>query len=428
MHSATTGPGPTHDETPISERRLVLLLASITFVNILDFMMVMPMGPDFAAGLGIPLSRLGIVGGAYTAAAAIASMVASTFLDRFDRRRALAVAMAGLVLATAVGGLARGFTSLVAARVLAGSFGGPASAIGLAILADRVPVARRGRAMGAVMGAFAVASVLGVPAGLELARLGGWRSPFFAVAGLGLIVTLAALRLMPPMRAHLERGRDRATAGSLRAPGLRPLREFLGDTRVHTSLLATALMFGGTFALIPHLASYLQYNLGYPRAGLGGLYLAGGLVSFAAMRVGGRWIDRSGSLPVTLVGSATMLATLALGFVWAPPPVPIVALFVALMLSNALRSVALNTLSSRVPAPLERARFMSTQSAVQHLAAAVGAAVSALVLTELPDHRLAGMPALASGSIVAAALLPVAIWRLDRRVRATAITAGAGGP
>jgi hypothetical protein len=34
--------------------------------------------------------------------------------------------------------------------------------------------------MGAVMGAFSLASVLGVPASLELARLGGWRFPFLA--------------------------------------------------------------------------------------------------------------------------------------------------------------------------------------------------------------------------------------------------------
>src|SRR5699024_5894872 len=66
-----------------SERAVVLLVAMVQFVNILDFMMVMPMGPDFAAALGIPLSRLGLIGGSYTFAAMVSGLAGSLFLDRF---------------------------------------------------------------------------------------------------------------------------------------------------------------------------------------------------------------------------------------------------------------------------------------------------------------------------------------------------------
>ena len=46
-----------------SQQRMVGLLAFVQFVNILDFMMVMPLGPDFSTELGIATSNLGIVGG-----------------------------------------------------------------------------------------------------------------------------------------------------------------------------------------------------------------------------------------------------------------------------------------------------------------------------------------------------------------------------
>jgi predicted MFS family arabinose efflux permease len=115
------------------ERKIIFLLAAVSFVNILDFMMVMPLGPDFARSLGIPASKLGIIGGSYTAAAAVAGLIGALFLDRFDRRSALAVAMLGLVTGTAAGGLSRGFGTLVASRVLAGMFGGPATSVGLSI-------------------------------------------------------------------------------------------------------------------------------------------------------------------------------------------------------------------------------------------------------------------------------------------------------
>jgi predicted MFS family arabinose efflux permease len=77
-----------------AERRVLLLLAAVQFVNIVDFMMVMPLGPDFSAELGIPNAQLGLVGGSYTAAASIAGLAGATFLDRFDRRKALAVTLA----------------------------------------------------------------------------------------------------------------------------------------------------------------------------------------------------------------------------------------------------------------------------------------------------------------------------------------------
>src|SRR6185369_6844495 len=155
------------------ERKIVWLLAAVTFINILDFVMVIPLGPEFARGLGMATSRLGLLGTSYTGAAAVAGLAGTLFLERFDRRTALAVAMLGLISATAAGGLARSFGMLLAARVMAGAFGGPASSIGMAILTDVVAPPRRGKALGQVMGAFSVASVAGIPMGVALASWAG---------------------------------------------------------------------------------------------------------------------------------------------------------------------------------------------------------------------------------------------------------------
>ena len=88
------------------------------------------------------------------------------------------------------------------------------------------------------------------------------------------------------------------------------------------------------------------------------------------------------------------------------------------MTANPTRIVALNALTSRVPAPEERARFMSMQSAVQHLASALGAGASAWLLHERPDHSLDGMPTLALGAIALSLLLPFLVASLSRRIQA----------
>jgi predicted MFS family arabinose efflux permease len=391
------------------ERTLLFLVGAVQFVNVLDFMMVMPLGPDFARGLGIPASQLGLVGGAYTAAAAVAGIAGAGFLDRFDRRKALAVAMLGLVAGTAAGGLATGLGTMVLARVVAGAFGGPATALSISIVADAVPPERRGKALGAVMGAFSVASVLGVPAGLEAARLGGWRAPFFGVAVLGLVLAGAALKLMPPMTRHLAHATGAAPPA---ASGL------LRDPVALLSLSATATSMLSGFAVIPNLAAFVQYNLGFPRERLGLAYMIGGGVSFAVLRVGGRLVDRVGAPAVATGGTALFVTVLALGVAWPPPWLPVLFLFAGFMTANSLRNVSASTLSTRVPGPAGRARFLSAQSAVQHLASAIGATLSTRILTVEADGRLAGMPALAGLSAAVATLLPFLLSRVAARLRA----------
>lgn len=383
------------------------LIGAVQLVNVLDFMMVMPLGPDLGAALAIPSSQLGLIGGSYTAAAALSGIAGAFFLDRFDRRKALAVALAGLVLATWSGALATGLHSLLAARILAGCFGGPATAISLAIISDVVPPARRGRAMGAVAGAFAIASVLGVPAGLELARAGGWRMPFLAVGALAAIVTTAAIHVLPPIVRHLEAGG--AQVASIVEVVRRPL--------VLLSFAATATAVIANFALIPNLSAYLQFNLHYPREHLGLLYAVGGAVSFVTMRLAGWLTDRYGGALVATLGGASFIAVLWALFLAPAPAAPVLVLFVGFMVCGSFRFVPLQAIASRVPLPAERARFMSAGSAVQHLASAVGAAASTVFLVERADGSLVGMASIAWFAVATSLVLPVLLALLEARVR-----------
>ena len=393
--------------SPPSERAIVFCVGAVQFVNILDFMIVMPLGPDFASALGIPLSHIGYVGGSYTAAASISGLAGAFFLDRFDRRNALAVCMLGLVLGTLGGAFATGLGTLMLARIVAGAFGGPATSLAYSIIADVIPPARRGRAMGAVMGAFSVASILGVPAGLELARRGGWRLPFVAVAILGALIGTFAHAVLPPMFGHLAHARQRRFGRDL-LPLLR--------TDVALSLAMTTFVMGSSFVIVPNLAPYMIYNLGYPRARLGLLYLVGGAVSFAAMRGVGVLVDRFGSARVGTFGTVFVASIIYLGFVRVPPLLPVMGIFVSFMLGMAFRNVAYNTLTTKVPDPEERARFSSIQSAVQHLASAVGAFASAQFLSELPDHALVGVQNTAYAAIALSCCLLPFMWAVERRV------------
>ncbi|MBM4358703.1 MAG: MFS transporter [Deltaproteobacteria bacterium] len=413
--AATTRGGPLHE----SERRLVLLLAVVQFVNVLDFMMVMPLGPDFSRALGIPIAKLGLIGGSYTAAASVSGFVSTFVIDRFRRKQALMVVVAGLGLATLAGALATGLGTLLLARVLAGAFGGPATALSLAIVADAVPLERRGRALGMVMGAFSIASIAGVPAGLELARLGGWRAPFVAV-GLLTLVTVAGAQLVM-----------KDTGAPPRREGLSASRLFaqLRETDSALSFLIGALVMFASFLVVPNIASYVQKNLGYPRERIGLMYLTGGVTSLVAMQIAGRAIDRYGARTTNLVGSLVAITALVVGIVSPiaslPPPV-FSALFMA---GTSVRAIAFNALTSRVPAPEERGAFMSMQSTLQHLASAAGAFVSSQLLQSDATGYLIGIDRVALVSVALSVLVPLLVALLERRVdaRQLAVVEGATG-
>lgn len=391
-----------------SEGRVLLLLGSVQFVNVLDFVMVMPLGPDFAQALNIPTNQLGLVTGAYTAAAAVAGLSVSSILDRFDRRSALIVTLLGLALGTALGGISSGLWSLVLARVVAGAFGGPATSVCLSVLTDVVPVERRGRAMGKVMGAFSVASVLGVPLGLELASLGAWHTPFFTVAAMGLLAALAAATQLAPMKDHLRSQSQGIQKG---------LASYLSEGPVLLSLSCSALAMIGAFAIITNLSSFVQFNLGYPRDSLGALYMIGGVLAFFGMRFAGFAVDRWGATTVVMVGTVALVGVIGLAFVPPKPLIPVVGIFAGFMLANSTRLVGLNSLTTRVPKPRDRARFMSLQSAVQHLSTSVGSAWSTWMLDEGAGGRLEGMPQLAVFSLLLSCALPVLVSRLARHLK-----------
>jgi predicted MFS family arabinose efflux permease len=173
--------------TKSSERWLLLTLALIQFTHIVDFMILMPLGPQLMRLFAISPREFGFLVSAYTFSAGISGFLSAFVVDRFDRKKILIWLYAGFTLGTLACALAPSYPVLLAARILTGCFGGVLAAAVLAVVADAIPMERRGAAMGIVTSAFSAASVLGVPLGLYLASLFDWHAPFIFLTGLSLL-------------------------------------------------------------------------------------------------------------------------------------------------------------------------------------------------------------------------------------------------
>ena len=212
----------------LSERSLLLLLAGVQFTHIMDFMILMPLGPQLMRELHIGPGHFSALVAAYTISSGLVGLLAAPFIDRFDRRKVLLLAYAGFTGGTLACALSQNAATLLAARALSGAFGGLSTAMVMAIIGDVVPAERRAAGVGIVMTAFSVAAAAGIPFGLKLAQHWRWEAPFFLLAAIAVVVwTIAFLRL-PAIQGHLQGGPGQAA---------RAFAELLRDTNAGRALL-----------------------------------------------------------------------------------------------------------------------------------------------------------------------------------------------
>ena len=368
----THAPMTTLTPRPVSERLLIVLLTAVNFTQMMDFVVMMPLGPQLMKVFSITASQFAVAVSAYTISAAVAAVAGALFIDRFERKRTLLVLYAGFTIATVACAVAPDFHALVLARVAAGACGGLVGALILAMVGDAVPYERRGAAMGTVMSAFALASILGVPAGIWLAAGLGWHAAFYAIAVLSTVILLLCWARLPTMRAHLAGGRR--PAGELIIALLREPAHW----RVFA--FTAALTFSG-FMIIPFIATYLSLNVGISDGHLGLVYLCGGLCAVVTSPWIGRLADRHGKHRVFItVALLAMLPTLLLTHLPRLPLAEVLLVTTAFIVVGSGRFVPATALiTSAVATPL-RGSFMSLNTAVQSAASGAAAMFAGLLL------------------------------------------------
>jgi predicted MFS family arabinose efflux permease len=356
----------------ISERVLLLLLAAIQFTHIIDFMILMPMGPQLMRELSISAGRFSALVAAYSVCAGVVGLLASPFIDRFDRRTLMLIAYAGFAVSTAVCGFAPNSSFLLVGRGLAGAFGGVSGALCLTVVGDVIPPERRASAMGIVMTAFAAAAALGVPIGLQLAQWFGWRAPFLVVGTIAVCLWITLTRAIPPLRAHL------AHAGNKRDSFLDLLRD---GNAGRAMLFMVALVFGH-FTVVPLLSPYLVGNVGFPENRLSLVYLVGGIASVLTAPRIGKLSDRYGRRKVfTIISVIACVVIFAVSHQGRYPVWLVLTLggcFFTFASGRWVPAQAIMTLA--VPAS-RRGAFMTLSSCARDLASGVSASLGGWIVT-----------------------------------------------
>lgn len=296
--------------------------------------------PTLATALGASFRQLQWVVLSYLLATTTLIVVAGRLGDLLGRRRLLLGGIALFAVASLGGALAPSLAWLIAARVAQGVGAAAMMALTLAFVADTVPKASTGRAMGLLGTMSAVGTALGPSLGGLLIAGPGWRAIFVLNLPLGLLALALAWRKLP---ADKPRGRR----VGLDLPGALLLALTLGAYALALTqapaLLAVAAVALAAFVAVesraaapllrlqllrgPALSSSLAMNalvsavmmatlvvgpfhlaggLGLGAAAVGALMSAGPLASAASGVPAGRLVDRFGAARVGQAGLAAM--------------------------------------------------------------------------------------------------------------------------
>ncbi len=377
------------------ERIIIFLLATLNFTHILDFMIMMPLGNYLMPYFKISPQQFSLLVASYTIAASLSGFIAAFFIDSFDRKKVLIVAYSGFLIATMSCGFAPSYHLLLIARLIAGIFGGLIGAQVISIISDLFAYERRGRAMGAVMSAFAIASVIGIPLALYLSNLISWHAPFILIASLGLILIPFLLKFLPDVSGHLVPGQK----PSINTDGL---KQVLSQKRQVLALLFTGFIMFGHFLVVPFINPYLEFNLGYSKTITPLIYLVGGIAAFFSSNILGRVSDKIGKLKVFRVCLLVSLPLVIMLTNLVTIPYWIVLfLFGCWFTVSTGRGVTSQALVSNIADTKFRGSFQNFNSSLQQAGTGIASLVAGFVVVENEGGKIGHYSRLGYLSVIA---------------------------
>lgn len=366
----------------VKEKLLLFILACVNFTHIVDFMILMPLGPNLMKVFAISPAQFGYVVSSYGVAAGISGFTLAFFADKFDRKSVLLIAYIGFVLGTFACALSPTYEVLVVARTFAGIFGGMIGSQVLSIVADAFGYERRAAAMGIIMTAFSVASVVGVPGGLYLANIFNWHAPFYAVGALGLFVIPLIYFFVPKINSHLQKQE--------KGKPFRVITQILQTPNQLWALALSTVIMLGHFSIIPFIAPSLVANAGFAESDIYLIYLVGGILTIFSAPIVGKLADRKGKYPIFV--AFAFLSMVPIFFITNLSPMP---LYVILIISGFFfiatngRIIPTQAMVSSVVQPQQRGSFMAINSSVQLMAQAIATNIGGAIIIEQASGYLA---------------------------------------
>lgn len=354
-----------------NEKIILILLFCIHFVMITDFMIIMPMAPHIMEIFAASSVQLSLLITTFTLAAGLVGLVSARWLDQFNHKKLLIIASLGFIIGNVACALSTQLWHLTWARGLTGGFVGILGSLMLTLLSNNIPTQLRGKAIGIVMSAFALASIVGVPLCLFLYQKFTWAAPFWLLSFITIIILILIIVKLPQLTQHQSQKHF----------------ELIKNHDQKWAVVFIILLILGHFTINPFLFVSLIQNAKIPQSELTPIYLFAGLGSILSSLLSGYLVDKKGavriltwSLVLSLISIFAVTHLTPSNVLWAT-----ISTTTFFVLMGARMTAAMTWILSK--SNLEnRGSFMSLINSFQHISAALGA----MIAGQIVEKNLAG--------------------------------------
>lgn len=401
--------------SPGQFRRLAVLIG-VNFVDMIGFMIVLPLLPFYALKLNASPEIVGQLIASYSIAQLVAAPLWGRVSDRYGRRPALLIGLSASAMAYVVFGLADSVWLLYLSRIVQGA-GGGTTGVAQAYVADTVAPGDRARALGWLSAATSAGVMVGPAIGSSAAHF-GQAGPGLIAAVLCIINVIFAWKWLPESR-RAPRVPVAKTPRSVWYPAWMALRH-------PTSPIGRLLWIYGVgmiaFSSMTSIMSlYLGAEFGLDEKTVGYVFLYVGALSFVMRSVLlGPIVDRIGETWAMRIG--TGLLVLGLALYPFPRDLWTLALVIPLVpIGTALLFPATTSLMSRYSDPGE----LGTTMGVAQTFAGLARVMAPLLATSLFQRLGHGWPFYVAGGFVA--LVGIMAFQVEVHPRAAKRAAEGAG-
>ena len=388
---------------------VLFLLVFSVFINYIDRGNLSIAAPMLKDELRLSASQLGLLLSSFFWTYAVIQIVSGWAVDRFNVNWVIAGGFFLWSAATAATGLARGFASLLALRLVLGIGESVAYPSYSKLLARYFPEHHRGLANALIDAGNKCGPGLGTLAGGYLMAQYGWR-PFFIVLGVVSLVWLL------PWIKYMPQGEGVAARMSKQTPAV---KQILRQRSAWGSFLG---LFCGNYYwyfLLTWLPFYLVRERHFSMQKMAQVGAAAYFAIAVATTIAGwlsdRWIRRGGSPTLvrkTFAGVGLTFSTIILPVSFVSNPDVATALLIVACVSFGIFTCSLWSITQTIAGPLAAGKWTGLQNAFGNLAGWVAPWLTGVVLDKTGEFFWAFTMA-AGVALVGAAMFVLVIGRVE---------------
>lgn len=375
--------------------KVLILAISAVAVGLVE-LIVGGILPTIANDLNISIGTAGQLITVFALIYAVSGPVLLVLTSQFERKKVYLISLFIFFLGNVMTYFSPTFTIMMIARVITAMSTALIVVLSLTIATKVVKPTQQARAVGFVYMGISSSLVLGVPLGILITDMFGWRIIFLCIAAL----SVGSFILISLFLEEIPGGKAIPLKTQLKA---------VSSVKMSSAHLATMFMLAGHYALYAYFTPYLETNLHLNSTWVSIAYLVFGVAAVSGGALGGALSDKIGPKKSVLFVIGTFVVALAL----LPFTTGSIAIFTIVMIIWAMLSWAISPpqQSYLIQTDPETADIQQSfnNSALQ-VGISLGSAIGGLVIGQ--GVSVSSLPWI--GSIVAVIALLCAILSFSR--------------